>query len=96
METLAAIIILSPILVPIANAVGINTIHFGIIMVLNLAIGFITPPLGVNLFVACGISKISLEDISKGVLPFVVVMVILLMAITFIPQLSLFLPNLMK
>ncbi len=93
METLAAIIILSPILLPIVTNLGVDPIHFGIIMVVALAIGFITPPLGVNLFVACGISKISLEDISKGILPFVFVMVSLLLLVVFFPQISLLLPR---
>lgn len=95
METLAAIIILSPILIPIATEIGMDLVHFGIIMVVNLAIGFITPPLGVNLFVACGIADVSLEEVSKGVVPFIIVMIIILMLITYIPQISLFLPSLL-
>lgn len=94
METLAAIIILTPILVPIVSSAGINLVHFGIVMVVNLAIGFITPPLGVNLFVACGISKASIEEVSMGALPFMFTMIIVLLVITFIPEISLFLPNL--
>lgn len=96
METLAAIIILSPILVPIVSSVGIDLIHFGIVMVVNLAIGFITPPLGVNLFVACGISKTSIEEVSIGVLPFMIAMIIVLLLLTFIPEISLFLPRLIR
>lgn len=91
MDTLAAIIILTPILLPIAVQIGIDPIHFGIIMVVNLAIGFITPPLGVNLFVGSGISGVSIEQLSKAILPFFVAMVITLLMITFIPQISLFL-----
>ncbi|MDC3412192.1 TRAP transporter large permease [Aquibacillus sp. 3ASR75-11] len=91
MDTLAAIIILTPILLPIAVQLGYDPIHFGIIMVVNLAIGFITPPLGVNLFVASGISGLSIEALSKAVLPFFVAMIITLLIIIFIPQLSLFL-----
>ena len=90
MDTLAAIIILTPILLPIAVELGYDPIHFGIIMVVNLAIGFITPPLGVNLFVASGISGLSIEALSKAILPFFVAMVITLLIITFIPQISLF------
>lgn len=89
MDTIAAIIILTPILLPIALNIGIDPIHFGIIMVVNLAIGFITPPLGVNLFVGSGISGISLEALSRAIVPFFVAMVITLLFITFIPQISL-------
>lgn len=95
METIAAIIILAPILLPVALAIGINPIHFGIIMVTNLAIGFVTPPLGVNLFVASGVSDIPLEGVVKGVLPFMGCLLIALTLITMFPQISLFLPNLL-
>jgi C4-dicarboxylate transporter DctM subunit len=94
MDTLAAIIILTPILLPIAIQIGYDPIHFGIIMVVNLAIGFITPPLGVNLFVASGISGLSIETLSRAVMPFFFAMLITLLLITFLPQLSLFLVGL--
>ncbi|HEX5565104.1 MAG TPA: TRAP transporter large permease, partial [Sporosarcina sp.] len=96
MDTLAAIIILTPILLPIAIQIGYDPIHFGILMVVNLAIGFITPPLGVNLFVASGISGLSLESLSRAVVPFVFAMIFTLLLITFIPQLSLFLVGFAK
>lgn len=96
MDTLAAIIILTPILLPIAIQIGYDPIHFGIIMVVNLAIGFITPPLGVNLFVASGISGLSIESLSRAVTPFIIGMLFTLMLITFVPQLSLFLVGLAK
>lgn len=91
MDTLAAIIILTPILLPIAVQIGMNPVHFGILMVVNLAIGFFTPPVGVNLFVASGISGVSLENLSRAVIPFLVAMLITLLFVTFIPQISLFL-----
>ncbi|NEU30838.1 TRAP transporter large permease [bacterium LRH843] len=91
MDTLAAIIILTPILLPIAINLGYDPVHFGIIMIVNLAIGFITPPLGVNLFVASGISGLSIESLSKAVLPFVIAMLFTLLLIILLPQLSLFL-----
>ena len=96
METLAAIIILAPILLPVAMAVGVDPIHFGIIMVVNLAIGFITPPLGVNLFVTCGISKQSIEEVSKAVVPWFCVMVVALVFIVLFPSLSTWLPSLVR
>ena len=90
MDTLAAIIILTPILLPIAINIGYDPVHFGIIMVLNLAIGFITPPLGVNLFVGSGISGLSIEALSKAIVPFFLVMVFTLFIVIFLPQISLF------
>jgi C4-dicarboxylate transporter DctM subunit len=96
MDTLAAIIILTPILLPIALNLGYDPIHFGILMVVNLAIGFITPPLGVNLFVGSGISGLSIEELSKAIVPFFIAMLISLLLVTFIPQLSLFLVELSK
>lgn len=96
MEANAAIIILSPILIPVVTAVGIDLVHFGIIMVVNLAIGFITPPLGVNLFVASRVSRDPLEVVVKGIMPFLLTMIAVLMLLTYIPQISLFLPNLFK
>ena len=95
METLAAVIILAPILLPIVTAYGMSQVQFGVIMVINLAIGFVTPPLGANLFVSCQISKVSFERISRSIVPFIAVMVFALMLITFIPQISMFLPNLL-
>lgn len=89
MDTLAAIIILTPILLPIAVQIGYDPVHFGILMVVNLAIGFFTPPVGVNLFVASGISGVRMEILSKAVLPFLVAMLITLLFIMFIPQLVL-------
>jgi C4-dicarboxylate transporter, DctM subunit len=90
MDTLAAIIILTPILLPIAINIGYDPVHFGIIMVLNLAIGFITPPLGVNLFVGSGISGLSIEALSKAIVPFFLVMLFTLFIVIFLPQISLF------
>lgn len=96
MDTTPAILVLAPILLPIAQAIGLDPVHFGLIMVTNLAIGFITPPLGINLFVASRISNSSMETILKGIIPFIFIMLFDLMLITFIPDLVMFLPNLMK
>src|SRR5690606_8326093 len=78
METIAAIIILTPILLPLATALGINAEHFGIIMIVNLAIGMVTPPVGVNLFVASRISGHPLETVVKGAFGPLAVMIVLL------------------
>jgi C4-dicarboxylate transporter DctM subunit len=93
-ETSAAIIVLAPILVPVAMTFGVDPVHFGMIMVVNLAMGMITPPFGVNLFAACTVAKISLDRIISHLLPFVAVVVICLMIITYFPPLSLFLRDL--
>ena len=96
MDTTPAILILAPILMPVAASIGVDPIHFGLIMVTNLAIGFITPPLGINLFVACRIADAPMETILKGILPFIAVMLGCLALITYIPDIVMFLPNLMK
>lgn len=94
METLAAIIILTPILLPVAMAAGVDPVHFGIIMIANLAIGMVTPPVGVNLFVASRVGETPLEQVVRAALPFLAVMLLVLVAITYIPALSLTLPAL--
>ena len=96
MDTTPAILVLAPILMPVAKAIGLDPVHFGIIMVCNLAIGFCTPPLGINLFVASRISNEPMETILKGIFQFIFVMLVDLALITFIPQLSMFIPNLGK
>ncbi len=93
-ETSAAIIVLAPILVPVARHFGVDPVHFGTIMVVNLAIGMITPPFGVNLFAACTIARISLDQIIGYLLPFVAVVFTCLMVITYVPSISLTLRDL--
>ena len=93
-ETSAAIIVLAPILAPVAIHFGIDPVHFGLIMVVNLALGMITPPFGVNLFAACTVAKISLDKIVVYLVPFVLVILAYLMVVTYVPQLSLFLRDL--
>ncbi|MGQ9638272.1 MAG: TRAP transporter large permease [Thermodesulfobacteriota bacterium] len=93
METTASLIILTPILLPLAIKVGIDPIHFGLVMVLNLVIGLITPPLGVCLFIACSIAKISLEQIVNAILPFILAAIAVLFIVTYIPELSLWIPR---
>ena len=95
METLAAIIILSPILLPVMLKIGVDPIHFGIIMITNLAIGMVTPPVGINLFVGSRIGGTSLEGAARGALPFLAVMLAVLMVVTYVPEVSLWLPNLL-
>lgn len=94
MDPSAAVLILVPLFLPIVMEIGIDPVHFGIIMIVNLAIGMLTPPFGLNLFVASGISKLPLTDVTKGTVPFILVLILTLLVITFVPQLSMFLPSL--
>jgi C4-dicarboxylate transporter DctM subunit len=88
-ETSAAILVLAPILVPVAIHFGVDPVHFGLIMVINLAMGMITPPFGVNLFAACTIARISLDQIIGRLIPFIVVIFCCLMVVTYVPSISL-------
>ena len=88
-ETSAAIIVLAPILIPVAVLFGVDPIHFGTLMVVNLALGMITPPFGVNLFAACTVAKISLDKIVRDLIPFIGVILFCLLLITYIPEISL-------
>ena len=94
-DNISSTIILTPILLPIAQGVGMTAVQFGIVMTVNLAIGFITPPYGVNLFYGSAIGKVSIEELSKKILPFIGAMIICLLLLTFIEPLSMWLPTLM-
>jgi TRAP-type C4-dicarboxylate transport system permease large subunit len=91
-----AIMIMTPILLPIATKVGVDPVHFGVIMVVNLAIGLFTPPVGTTLFVASSLAKVRMEDVVRALMPFYVVTVIVLLAVTYVPALSLWLPSFLK
>lgn len=94
METIAAITILVPVLLPVAITAGVDPVHFGVIMVLNLMIGLLTPPVGMVLYVLSRVSGISFEKCMRGTLPFLVPLVIALLLVTFVPAISLWLPTL--
>lgn len=94
MDALANILILTPLLLPVAVKLGMHPIHFGIVMIICASMGFLTPPVGVNLFVGCSIGKISIEKLSVAVLPFLFTMFLALALITFVPSISLWLPGL--
>ncbi|OHR66540.1 C4-dicarboxylate ABC transporter permease [Bacillus sp. HMSC76G11] len=96
METLSIIIILTPLFLPVILQLGIDPIHFGIILVLAAEIGLLTPPVGLNLFVASGISKLSIERISLAIIPFILAMILALIVIIFVPQVSTLLPSIFK
>lgn len=95
METLAAIMILTPVLLPIMYMLGMDPVHVGIVVVCALAIGFQTPPLGENLFVASGIGGASIEEISLKALPFAAGSVAAIFLIAYVPEISLWLPRVM-
>lgn len=88
-ETSASIVVLAPLLLPVAMQFGIDPVHFGIIMVVNLALGMVTPPFGVNLFAACSVAGISLERLIRPLIPFVLVVVACLLLISYVPEISL-------
>ncbi|MCX5590449.1 TRAP transporter large permease [Alcaligenes endophyticus] len=88
-ETSASIVVLAPLLLPVAMQFGVDPVHFGIIMVVNLALGMVTPPFGVNLFAACSVAGISLERLIRPLIPFVLVVVACLLLISYVPSISL-------
>ncbi len=95
MEAIAAMMILVPILMPVAHSIGIDPIQFGLIVVLNLMIGTITPPVGIVLYVTANVAKISFERVMKATAPFLIPLLVVLMLISYVPQITLFLPRLL-
>ena len=96
MDMTPAVLIFTPIFLPIVTKLGMDPVHFGIVMVMNLCIGLCTPPVGSVLFVGIGIADISLEKVIKPLIPLFIAMICVLLAVTYIPELSLFLPNLFE
>ncbi|WP_099364103.1 TRAP transporter large permease [Fredinandcohnia onubensis] len=95
MDMAPLILIATPILLPVATAAGMDPVQFGVVLILNLAIGLITPPVGTCLFVGCAIGQIPIEKTVKGMAPFYLAMIVTLLLVTFVPQFSLFLPDLL-
>ena len=93
MEPSGLLIIVAPLVFPIAIELGIDPIHLGIIMVVNMEIGMITPPVGLNLFVTAGVAKLSILNVVKAALPFVAILFIFLILVTYYPPLSTWLPT---
>ena len=89
LDSTSALYIFTPLFAPVATALGIHPIHLGVVMIVNLAIGLFTPPVGVNLYVACGIGDIKIEEISKGVIPCLIAQIIVLLLVTYIQPVSL-------
>lgn len=96
MDATSALYIFIPILLPVATAMGYDTVAFGILMCVNLAIGLVTPPVGVNLFTACSISKLTIKDTFKDIVPIILALLVVLLLVTYVPQISLLLPNLLS
>lgn len=96
MDDVSAMLVLAPLFVETLNRYGIDLVHFGVVMVLNIQMGMLTPPFGINLFVASGITKKPLMTIAAGVAPFLVIMLLCLFVVTFVPSISLFLPDLLS
>jgi C4-dicarboxylate transporter DctM subunit len=94
MDLIALIVILGPILQPALRIYGIDPIHFGIIAIMYVQISFLTPPFGLNLFVTMGMRKRTLMEVSKSTAPFVIILLLLTLLLSFVPEISLFLPNL--
>lgn len=94
MDDVSAMLILAPIFLETLNRYGIDLVHFGVVMILNIQMGMLTPPFGLNLFVASGITNEPLTKIARGVFPFLAIMLLCLMLVTYIPWISLVLPNL--
>ena len=96
METIAALVILFPVLLPVATSVGMDPVHFGVVMVLTLMIGLSTPPVGVCLFVASSFAKVPIGKTVKELVPYFAIAIVVLLVVAYIPQLSLFLPSLFE
>ncbi|MBR0283543.1 MAG: TRAP transporter large permease, partial [Oscillibacter sp.] len=88
LDSTSALYIFTPLFAPVAAAMGISPIHLGVVMIVNLAIGLFTPPVGVNLYVACGIGDIKIEEISKGIIPCLVAELVVLLLCTYVPFVS--------
>jgi len=95
MEPSSIILIMAPLFLPVAIQLGIDPIHLGIIMALNMELGMITPPVGLNLYVASGLSKMGLTEVTKAAAPWILVVTAVLMLVTYVPEISLWLPNMM-
>jgi len=91
-----AILIMGPMLMPIINKFGIDPVYFGVVMVVNLCIGLITPPVGNVLYVGCSISKLTVLQLSRAVLPYIFIEVVVLFLITYVPALITFIPSLVR
>ena len=95
MEPSSIVLIMAPILFPIAVKLGIHPVHFGIVIVVNMEIGMCHPPVGLNLFVASGIAKMGMTELTIAILPWLATLLVFLVIVTYVPELSLWLPRLL-
>lgn len=95
MDMAPLLLILTPIMLPVVTTLGVDPVHFGMIMLLNLGIGLLTPPVGATLFVGCAVGKVSMEQVMRGIWPFYGVMFVVLMLVTYVPSISLWFPRLL-
>jgi TRAP-type C4-dicarboxylate transport system permease large subunit len=95
MDLAPLLLICTPILLPVVATFGVDPVHFGMIMLLNLGIGLLTPPVGATLFVGCAVGKVTMEEVMRGIWPFYGVMFAVLMLVTYIPAISLWLPHML-
>jgi TRAP-type C4-dicarboxylate transport system permease large subunit len=96
MDLAPLLLICTPILLPVVSTFGVDPVHFGMIMLLNLGIGLLTPPVGATLFVGCAVGKVTMQEVMRGIWPFYAVMFAVLMLVTYIPAISLWLPRLLN
>ena len=96
MDITPAVLIFTPIFLPVVLQLGLTPLHFGIIIVLNLCIGLCTPPVGTVLFLGCGVGKTTIARVTRSLLPFFAVMVVVLLLVTYLPELSLWLPRMLN
>ncbi|MCX5736031.1 MAG: TRAP transporter large permease subunit [candidate division NC10 bacterium] len=92
-ESIAAIILLVPIFLPLTKSLGVDPVHLGLVVCVNLSIGFVTPPVGASLFILGGITKLSIDKIARAAIPFLIVNIIMLYVLTYMPDLTLWLPR---
>jgi C4-dicarboxylate transporter DctM subunit len=94
LDATAILIIVVPVLVPVFSALGLNPVHMGVMVVMNLMIGLVTPPFGLVMFVVCDILKVTIADFSRELWPFMIALLAVLFTVTYVPELVLFLPTL--
>ena len=95
MEPVPLMVLVGPMLMPVIEKYGIDPVHFGVVFVLNVVIGVVTPPIGTNMFITCSIARCSVAEFSWEAVPFLLALVLLLMVVTYVPQITLFLPRLL-
>jgi C4-dicarboxylate transporter DctM subunit len=94
-EGIPAMLILIPVMMPVITDLGVDPVHFGVILIFNLLVGIITPPMGIGLFIMSGITGLKVEEVFKGCVPYLLPLIVTLLLVTYVPAVSLFLPDLL-